>query len=86
MQTKWGAILDPVLGNPSLQCRILSNVSLVAGSNTINHGLGKNLQGWRIVRQRSAASVYDNQDNNSKPDLTLILVSSAAVVVNLEVF
>lgn len=86
MQNTWATQLNPLLANPSLQTLILENISLVTGSNVINHKLGRKLQGWRIVRQRSAASVYDNQDTNQSPQLTLVLVSSANVSVNLEVF
>ena len=78
--------VNPILSNPSNNSSILQNVLLTTGSNVINHKLGKPLQGWKIVRQRAAASIYDNQDSNQTPALTLILVSSAAVSIDLEVF
>lgn len=78
--------MNPVLALPQTNSSILSNVQLKVGSNVINHGLGRTLQGWSLVRQRAAASIYDNQDNNQTPALTLVLVSSAAVSVDLEVF
>lgn len=83
---RWASQLDPMLANPSNNASILKSVSLAAGSNTVNHLLGRPLQGWRIVRQRALASVYDTQDSNPTPALTLSLVSSAAVTVDLEVF
>lgn len=86
MQTKWAGILNPLIGNPSLATRILPNQPLINGSNVINHGLGKALTGWRIVRLRASASVFDTQDSNPKPELTLLLTSSAAVVADIEVF
>jgi hypothetical protein len=86
MQTKWAAILDALLGNPSLNSLILQNVSLSSGANTINHTLGRTLTGWRIIRLRASATMYDQQDSNPHPDLTLVLVSSASAVVDLEVF
>jgi len=86
MQTVWAATLNPVLANPATNSSILKNVALASGTNNINHLLGRKLQGWRLVRQRSAASVYDNQDNNQTPTLTLILVSSAVVNCDIEVF
>ena len=86
MQNRWASILNPVLSNPSIDSSILKNVSLNTGANNINHLLGRKLQGWKIVRQRAAANIYDMQDDNQMPDLTLILVSSAPVVVDLEVF
>lgn len=86
MQNAWASLINPVLDSPTAQNLILQNISLVTGSNKINHKLGRKLQGWKIIRQRSAASIYDNQDNNVSPDLTLLLVSSANVSVNIEVF
>ena len=86
MQTNWAQQLNPLTTNPSLKCSILQNVLLNNGSNTINHLLGRKLQGWRIVRQRALASIYDTQDTNIQPALTLILVSNAAVSCDIEVF
>ena len=86
MQTKWKAILDPFLGKPSLQSSILQSISLASGSNTINHGLGRTLRGWRIIRLRASATIYDTQDSNPNPQLTLLLTASAPVVADVEVF
>lgn len=86
IDTKWPEQLDPLLKNPLNSASILKNQSLQAGSNTINHLLGTPLQGWYVIRQRAAATIYDLQDNNQMPQLTLILNSSAPVVVDLVVF
>lgn len=86
MQSQWAAQLNPVLASPGTAPLILTNQALASGTNTVNHLLGRKLQGWRIIRKRAAADIYDNQDNNQMPDKTLILISSAAVVVDLEVF
>ncbi len=84
MQTKWRGILNPLLAKP--QSIILTNVSLINGTTVINHLLGRPLQGWKPVRVRASATIYDSQDSNQTPAVTLVLVSSAAVVVDLEVF
>lgn len=86
MQNKWASQLNPVLSNPSLQTNILKKISLSTGNNAVNHLLGKALTGWRIVRQRAKASIYDNQDNNATPNLTLLLISDNPVVCDIEVF
>lgn len=86
MQNKWASQLNPLLARPQNNSIILKEIALVTGANTINHKLGNKLQGWKIIRQRAAASVYDTQDTNPMPTLTLTLVSSANVVVDLEVF
>ena len=86
LQTKWKSILDVLLSNPSLQSSILQNVSLINGTNTINHLLGRKLVGWRIIGINAAATLYDKQATNSRSDLTLILVSNAACIAQIEVF
>lgn len=85
-QTQWSQQLDPLLSNPANASSILKNQSLSTGINTINHMLGAPLQGWSIVRKRAAADIYDLQDSNQMPNLTLILHASAPVVVDIEVF
>lgn len=86
MQNSWAAQLNPLLRNQSLQSIILRNITLVAGSNQVNHLLGRRLQGWRIVRLRASATIYDTQDTNKIPDKTLTLVASAGCNVDIEVF
>ncbi len=86
LQSRWASILNPLIGNPSLQSNILSHVHLINGAVTINHQLGYPLTGWRIIRKRATADIWDSQDSNQSPQLTLILNSNAIVSVDLEVF
>lgn len=86
MQTQWAQELNPIIANPTINNAILKNVSLVAGVNVINHRLGRNLQGWKPTRIRASATFYDQQDTNQTPQLTLILIASADVIIDLEVF
>ncbi len=86
LQTTWSAVLNPVLKNPLVDGVLLKNITLVVGSNQINHKLGRNLQGWLIVRLRGAAVVYDTQDSNQMPSKTLLLTSDTGVNVDLWVF
>lgn len=86
LQTGWKALLDPILDRAQNSSLILKEISLANGTTVVRHGLDKKLSGWKVVRQRAAASIYDAQDGNPNPATTLILISSAAVVVDLEVF
>lgn len=78
--------LAPLLKNPVTNGFILEKVSLVVGSNTIPHKLGRKLQGWVPVRIRAATGLSDNQDANPNPEISLILVSTAVAVVDIYVF
>lgn len=86
LQTTWAKQLNPLLANPTLDTVLLKNISLAAGTNVINHRLGRILQGWNPTRMRSPATLYDTQDTNQTPQLTLTLISSADVVIDLVVF
>ena len=77
-------LINNKLQNDSL---ILTNIELTAGqANVIDHKLGRKLTGWHVIRLRSNAIVYDDQDNNSLPGLNLILHTSANTTVDLLVF
>lgn len=78
--------LNPVFNTPILGGNLLTSQTLAVGSNTINHGLDRALNGWIIVRQRAEANVWDSQDKNTTPKATLVLNSSAAAVVDIYVF
>lgn len=84
--SRWKSLLDGLLRRPQLQSSILTQVSLKNGTTVINHMLGRRLAGWHPTRVRASASIYDQQDSNQTPAVTLVLVSNAAVVVDLEVF
>jgi len=86
MQNRWASILNPIVSNPVNNSLILKDVQLEVGANVIDHKLGRPLKGWSIVRKRASADIYDNQDFNQMPQLTLYLVSDAVVTIDLEVF
>lgn len=87
LQTAWASQLDPVLRSPLSNGNLLKNVVLSSGVNKVDHKLGRKLQGWVVVRMRNlAASIYDEQDTSTTPALTLTLISSSAVTIDLLVF
>lgn len=76
-----------LLKDPFTSATLLKNVKLVAGQdNIINHLLGRNLIGWILVRKRGPGDIWDKQDENTIPNLTLILNTSQDVVVDLRVY
>lgn len=92
-QTAWAQQLNPVVASPFVNGNFLKQITLTAGTpNVINHLLGRNLQGWFLTRQRPStdslhfASIYDGQDKNTTPNLTLILNTSFTVSVDIFVF
>jgi hypothetical protein len=90
LQDNIANLLEPtattVEQSPLLSGTVLEKVVLTSGSNTIRHTLGRVLKGWFIVRQRASATLYDTQDSNSTPQITLLLTASANVTVDIYVF
>lgn len=86
MQQRWASQLNPILANLLVQGRLLEDVTLMTGNNVVNHLLGRDLIGWFITRKNDAANIYDTQNINQMPDLTLNLVSDMSVRVSLWVF
>ena len=87
LQSNIDSAITPILNKTQLDSTILTNVSLKTGQvNVISHLLNRNLTGWKLVRQRGQASIWDSQDSNTSPGLTLLLNTSANVVVDIEVF
>lgn len=86
MQSIWKEQIDPLIANPLNNGNILKSISLSSGTNVINHKLGRNLQGWYTTRVRAEVSLYDQQDTNQTPQLTLILIASAPAIIDLAVF
>ena len=85
LQSRWAAILDPIIANEATNPVILKNIVL-SSSSIINHTLGRKLVGWEIIRQRGDASIYDRQDINASPDKTLLLTSSSGISVDILCF
>lgn len=86
LQTQWPQQLDPILANPASNVSILKSQVLVSGKNVINHKLGAPLQGWYTTRVRQSVQLYDQQDSNPTPQLTLVLIASAAATIDLAVY
>lgn len=86
LQTKWAAMINPLLASPIANGLLLNDIALINGTTVVNHKLGRPLQGWIIVGINGAATVYDNQATNQMTDLTLSLTSNAAVTCSLWVF
>lgn len=81
------AVLNVVTDKAILDGNRITNVSLTTGTtNEINHGLGRELIGWIILRKRSQADVWDLQDDSQNKKKTLSLACSADVKIDLWVF
>ena len=83
LQNAWKQQLDPLLGAPLASLVFVKNIALKNGVTVINHGLGRNPQGWFITDIDGAATVYRSAPFNN---LTLTLTSNAIANINVGVF
>ena len=78
--------IDTIVSKNQNDSILLQNISLKTGDNIISHKLNKKITGWYIVRLRQPAIIYDTQDTNTQPNLTLLLTSDIDVIIDLLVF
>lgn len=83
LQTKYRAILNPLIALPILNGNQLLAQPLVIGSNVINHRLGRMQQGYLITDLTGPATVYRSASFNDK---TLTLTSNANCNISLWCF
>lgn len=85
LQSRWSALLDPLLANPMSEGVFLKGVELVSGDNTVNHKLQRPIQGYLITDMVGGyAEIYRKE--SSMPNLTMVLNASAPTTINLMVF
>jgi hypothetical protein len=81
---KWAASLNPLLANPLVNGNLIQNIRVGSGNNVINHGLGRNIQGFMVIRNSANVTFYDAE--SSQPSLTFVLIASGSATISLYVF
>lgn len=85
MQNSWSSQINPVIENAVAKGVLQKNIVLKIGINSINHKLGRNLQGWIVTGMHDVFSqIFDTTSNT--PSLTLNLTSSVATTIDLYCF
>lgn len=83
-QTKWAAILNPIISLPILNGNQISSISLVANvPKVINHLLQRMPQGWILTDNTANTVVWRTASFN---DLTITLEASANTTISFWVF
>jgi len=83
MQTRWKAILDPLLANNLNNISILPPIQLINGVTVVNHLLDRIQQGWIQLDIDAAATYYRSQPFNNK---TITFTSNAAATIVIGVY
>jgi len=85
-QENVSSVFEEIGNKAILNGNLLKNIALTTGANEVSHKLGRDLQGYIIVRKRANSIIWDSQDSNKLKNLTLILNCSADVVVDIWCF
>lgn len=72
--------------NPILNGVFISDVSLSTSDLEINHGLGRDYQGYLVVELHGNATVYTSPTANPRPQDQIILRASTTVTAKIYVF
>lgn len=81
---QWAAAINPILSNALVSGKIIQSINLVANTpKTINHGLGRMMQGWFVTDTIAAANVWRTQNFNP---LAITLEASANTTISVWVF
>jgi hypothetical protein len=83
--TVWATILNKFISNPLVNGVQLKEISLIMGSNTINHKLGRKPQGYLVTAMYDAyADIYN--EPSPTPIKSIVLNASAPTVVDIYVY
>ena len=72
---------------PILDGQLIESIDLTSASVvSVNHGLGREIRGWFVVKQGASATIWAVEANQTLPLRQLVLSTSADVTVSLWVF
>ena len=79
--------LSQLTNNPLLSGILIEDIQLIFGENkSINHGLGRKIRGYLIVKKNNAIDVWMDPAAQSLPERLLVLTPSADAIISLYVF
>lgn len=86
VQDSLGLVLDQVIRREILDGVLIENISLVTGSNIIDHTLDRAPKGFIIVARNANEQVWNGTSTKIVPKRNIDLESSGAVTVSLWFF
>lgn len=86
VQGNVGKTLDLLTTGPLSGGLLLTGVALASGDTNVEHRLGREPQGYLVVKRSGAADIYDKEVAKNLKSTLLKLNSSAAITVSLYIF
>jgi hypothetical protein len=87
VQSNIASFAQQFINRDNLDKVLLKDIQLNAGLNKVSHGLGRNIQGWSIVRPRNGYFMgYEDTIANRSPKLLIYIHSATSLLCDIEVF
>jgi hypothetical protein len=87
LQDATAVVFASLAGRSLIDGVLIKDLAFTASvEKTVNHFLGREIEGWLVVKKNATADIWDGQATNPTPTRTLRLTASADVTISLWVF
>ena len=86
LQTHIKTTLNPLLELPISDGVMLKDQTIETTDTEINHGLGREYEGFIITRLKTNATIYESATDNPSKSLYILLKASGAATADIYIF
>ena len=86
LQSHIKTTLNPLLELPISDGVMLKNQTIETTDTEINHGLGREYEGFIITRLKTNATIYESATDNPSKSLYILLKASGAATADIYIF
>ena len=86
LQSHIKTALNPLLELPISDGILIKGLSIETTDTRVNHGLGREYEGFIITRLKSNSVIFESSSTNDTPDRTIILKASATATADIYFF
>jgi len=86
LQSHIKTALNPLLELPISDGILIKGLSIETTDTRVNHGLGREYEGFIITRLQSNAVIYESSTTNGNKNLFILLKGSGAATVDIYFF
>jgi hypothetical protein len=86
LQSHIKTTLTPLLELPISDGVLIKNLSIETSDTRVNHGLGREYEGFVVTRLQSNAVIYESDSTNTDKNLFILLKGSSAATADIYFF
>src|SRR6187431_1017725 len=83
VQDNVGTAVQGIVSQPQMGGVFIPNITLAIGDNIVNHGLMKSPLGFVVLSKSATGDLWKSSTVNPRPELSIIINSSAAQTATL---